>query len=322
MVLVALIGIVGIPACIGGYLLFAEAALGRLSVRGQTILRPWLWLGPAFAFLSAFLIYPTLNTVYLSLLSARSTEFVGLQNYIFAITNGGMRAALKNNLLWLVIFPAVTVGVGLVVAVLTDRVRYESLVRSILFMPMGISFVAASVTWKFVYAYRPPGDPQIGALNALVSGVVKHAHPTAWLVAPTVNNMALIAVGVWVWTGFCLVVLSAALKAIPGELPEAARVDGANEWQVFRTITFPALRPTVGVVVTTMVIFALKAFDIVYVMTNGNFDTEVIATRMYKEMFVFRDFGRASAIAVLLFAATLPVVVANIRRFREQEALR
>jgi alpha-glucoside transport system permease protein len=322
MLLAALIGIIGIPICVAGYIMLAEAALGRLPAREQAILRPWLWLGPALAFLSAFLVYPVLTTVYVSLLRARTAEFVGLQNYIFAITNGAMRAALKNNLLWLVIFPTATVGIGLVVAVLTDRARCEAFVRSVLFMPMGISFVAASVTWKFVYAYRPPGDPQIGVLNAFVSGVVRHAHPIAWLVVPTVNNVALITVGVWVWTGFCLVVLSAALKAIPGELPEAARVDGANEWQVFRTVTLPALRPTVGVVVTTMVIFALKAFDIVYVMTNGNFDTEVIATRMYKEMFVFRDFGRASAIAVLLFAATLPVIAANIRRFREQEAQR
>jgi alpha-glucoside transport system permease protein len=320
--LVALIGIVGIPAGIAGYIMAAEAFLGRLPEKRQDILRPWMWLAPALVFLSAFLIYPALDTLYLSVRSARSTEFVGFENYLFAITNDEMRAALGNNLLWLVIFPTATVGVGLVVAVLIDRARYESLVRSILFMPMGVSFVAASVTWKFVYAYRPPGEPQIGALNALVSGVVGHAHPVAWLVTPPVNNAALITVGVWVWTGFCLVVLSAALKTIPGELPEAARVDGATEWQVFRAITLPAVRPTIGVVVTAMVIFALKAFDIVYVMTNGNFDTEVIANRMYKEMFVFRDFGRASAIAVLLFAATLPVIVANIRRFRDQEALR
>ena len=322
MGLVALIGIVGIPACIGGYIVLGEAMLGRLPKKRQEHLRPWLWLAPALVFLSAFLIYPAFNTLYLSVLGARSTGFVGLQNYVFATTNGAMRVALKNTLLWLVIFPLVTVGVGLAVAVLTDRARYDAVVRAILFMPMGISFVAASVIWKFVYAYRPLGAPQVGALNALVLGTVRHAHPIAWLVAPAVNNVALITVGVWVWTGFCLVVLSAALKAIPIEVSESARVDGANEWQVFQAITLPALRPTVGVVVTTMVIFALKAFDIVYVMTNGHFDTEVVATRMYKELFVFRDSGRASAIAVVLFAATLPVIAANIRRFREQEAMR
>ncbi len=322
LMLMALIGIVGIPACIGGYIMLAEALLGRLSQQRQSILRPWLWLAPALVFVSAFLIYPALSTVYLSVLSARSTEFVGLQNYLVAITNGEMRVALRNNALWLVVFTTITVGVGLAVAVVTDRARHESIVRSILFMPMGISFVAASVTWKFVYAFRPPGEPQIGALNALLSGVVHHFHPVAWLVAPALNNFALIAVGVWVWTGFCLVVLSAALKAIPVELPEAARVDGATEWQVFLAITVPILRPTIVVIVTTMVVFALKAFGIVYVMTNGNFNTEVIANRMYKEMFVFRDFGRARPIAVILFGVTLPVIIVNIRRFREQEALR
>jgi alpha-glucoside transport system permease protein len=206
--------------------------------------------------------------------------------------------------------------------VLTDRVRYEQAAKTVLFVPMAISFVAASVIWKFVYEFRPAGAPQIGSLNAVLTSLLPGGSPVAWLVNQATNNVALIMVAVWVWVGFCLVILSAAIKGIPTELLEAARVDGATEWQVFRSIMIPLLGPTITVVATTMVIFALKAFDIVYVMTSGNFNTEVIANRMYKEMFTFQQFGRASAIAVILFLATVPVMIANIRRFREQETTR
>jgi alpha-glucoside transport system permease protein len=191
-----------------------------------------------------------------------------------------------------------------------------------MFMPMAISFVAASVIWKFVFEFRPAGVHQIGLLNAVLTALSPGFRPVAWLVDLHLNNFALILVAVWVWAGFCLVILSAALKGIDAELLEAARVDGAGEWQVFWKMTIPLLTTTIIVVATTMVIFALKAFDVVYIMTNGNFNTEVIASRMYKEMFNFRHTGRASAIAVILFAATVPVMVANIRRFRRQEAMR
>jgi alpha-glucoside transport system permease protein len=191
-----------------------------------------------------------------------------------------------------------------------------------MFLPMAISFVAAGVIWKFVYEFRPAGVPQIGLLNAVLTALIAEFRPVAWLVNLRLNNFALIMVAVWVWVGFCLVILSAALKGIEPELLEAARVDGATEWQVFWHIIIPMLTTTIVVVATTMVIIALKAFDVVYIMTNGNFNTEVIASRMYKEMFNFRHAGRASAIAVILFIATAPVMVANIRRFRRQEAMR
>lgn len=315
----ALIGSVGVPAVlIGGIYLF-EVLLRSLPEGRRSTFRPWLWLAPTFLLLGVFLVYPALRTLYLSVFDAGSARFIGLQNYLFAVTSSEVLGALRNNLLWLTVFTTVTVGIGLAMAVLTDRVRYEAIARSVMFMPMAISFVAASVIWKFVYAFRPRGEPQIGALNALLSGMVPNFHPVAWLVAPVLNNFALIAVGVWVWAGFCLVILSAALKTFPVDLLEAARVDGAGEWQVFRRITLPMLGPTIGVVVTTMMIFAFKAFDIVYVMTNGNFNTDVIANQMYKAMFTFQDFGRASAMAVILFAATIPVVAANIRRSLEQE---
>jgi len=214
-----------------------------------------------------------------------------------------------------------TVSLGLVLAVLLDRVRYESVAKSIVFLPMAISFVGAGVIWKFVYAFRPAGQPQIGILNAVVNTLLGF-QPIGWLIERAMNNFALIAVGVWIWTGFCMVILSAAYKGIPRELLEAARVDGANEWQLFWRITLPMMKSTIAVVATTMVINVLKIFDIVYVMTNGNFDTEVIANRMYKEMFAFREFGRASAIAVILLLAIIPVMAVNIRRFQEQEAIR
>jgi len=319
-ILLALIALVGVPAIQVGYAVFIEGLLSRIPRHRQPQVRPWLWLAPALVFLAVFLFYPAISTLVLSLFDADSRAFVGLRNYAFALTNPSMLVAFRNNLLWLVVFTAGAVGAGLLMAVLTDRVRYEQAAKTVLFVPMAISFVAASVIWKFVFEFRPAGAAQIGSLNAVLTALFPGFSPVAWLVNLAANNVALITVAVWVWAGFCLVILSAALKGIPAELLEAARVDGANEWQVFRAVTLPLLAPTITVVATTMVIFALKAFDIVYVMTSGNFNTEVIANRMYKEMFTFHNFGRASAIAVILFLATVPVMVANIRHFQEREA--
>jgi len=282
---------------------------------------PWLYIGPTLLILAFFLVYPTLGTLYLSFLDKHSKNFVGLRNYIWTLTSKDMLIAFRNNLLWLVLFTAFTVSLGLVLAVILDRVHYESVAKSIIFLPMAISFVSAGVIWKFMYAYRPANAPQIGLLNAIWTGLL-NAKPIGWLVNRTTNNFALIAAGVWIWTGFCMVILSAAYKGIPRELIEAARVDGANEWQVFWRIILPLMKPTIAVVTTTMVINVLKVFDIVYVMTNGNYDTEVIANRMYKEMFHFHNFGRASSIAVILLLAIIPVMLVNIRRFQEQEAMR
>ena len=282
---------------------------------------PWLYLLPALAMLAAFLIVPTINTVYLSFFGPRSQSFVGVQNYLQAFTSPLMLTAFRNNLLWLVVFTVFTVGVGLALAVLLDRVRYEVAIKSIVFLPMAISSVAAGIIWKFMYAFRPAYANQIGLLNAIV--VALGGKPIGWLIErPWVNNLALIAVGVWIWTGFCMVIFSAAYKGIPREMLEAARIDGANEWQVFLRITIPFLKSTIAVVTTTMIVFVLKVFDIVYVMTNGSFDTEVVANRMYKEMYSYQNYGLASAIAVILLLAIIPFVVVNIRRFKAQEALR
>ncbi|NMB19453.1 MAG: sugar ABC transporter permease [Firmicutes bacterium] len=271
-----------------------------------------VYVGPAVFFLLIFQVYPALQTIYLSFMDRRSAAFVGLANYKYVFTSQVMLTAFRNNLLWLVFFTAGTVGLGLLFAILVDKVKYESFAKSIIFMPMAISFVGAGVVWKFMYTYKPVGSQQIGLLNQIL--VIFGMEPKGWLLESPLNNFALIIVGLWIWTGYCMVILSAAYKGIPKELVEAAQVDGANELQVFRHITIPELRPALTMVITTMLVNVLKIFDIIYVMTNGNFGSEVIANRMFKEMFQFANTGRASAIAVVLFLMIIPIMFANIRQ--------
>ena len=282
---------------------------------------PWLYISPAAFLLFFFLVYPSIKTIYISFFDYNSEKFIGIKNYIYCFTNETMLISFRNNALWIALFVPLTVFLGLVIAVLLDKVKYESIVKSLIFMPMAISFVGAGVIWKFVYAYRPVSAAQTGILNAIRSFF--QLEPFPWLIIrPWLNNFCLIMVGVWIWTGFCMVILSASYKGIPRELLEAARVDGATEFKIFWKIILPLMKPTLAVVATTMTINVLKVFDIVYVMTNGNFDTEVIANRMYKEMFIFRNYGRASSIAVLLLLFIIPMILVNIRRFREQETIR
>ncbi len=282
---------------------------------------PWLYISPAAFLLFFFLVYPSINTIYISFFNYNSEIFIGIKNYLYSFTNEIMLNSFRNNALWVILFVPLTVSLGLIIAVLADRVKYESIVKSLIFMPMAISFVGAGVIWKFVYAYRPASAAQTGILNAIRSFF--QLEPLPWLIIrPWLNNFCLIMVGVWIWTGFCMVILSASYKGIPRELLEAARVDGATEFRIFWKIILPLMKPTLAVVATTMTINVLKVFDIVYVMTNGNFNTEVVANRMYKEMFIFRNYGRASAIAVILLMLIIPMIVINIQRFREQEAIR
>ncbi len=316
----AVIVVIGIPAVLFGYIFLSEQIIRLVPGRWQGRVRPWVWLFPAIAFLTVFLVYPTIYTLYLSLLDKTSQTFVGLENYVYFFTTNDTLIALRNNAIWLVLLTGLTVIAGLVIAILVDRVRYESVAKSVIFVPLAISFVGAGVIWKFMYDYRPPGTPQTGTINGLLAGF--GIDPIPWMPSAPINTIALIVVAAWIWTGFCMVILSGALKSISTELLEAARVDGANEWQVFRGITLPLLMPTIAVVATTMIITSLKAFDIVYVMTNGAFDTEVIANRMYKELFAFGQPGRASATAILLLLLILPIMAINIRRFRQQEAIR
>lgn len=282
-------------------------------------LTPWLYVAPSLLILVFFLIYPSVHTFYLSFFGKRSVEFVGLRNYLYAFTNDSMIMAFRNNAIWVVSFAISTVSIGLILAVLLDRVRYEQIAKSVIFLPMAISMVGASVIWKFIYAYRPPEVSQIGLLNAVLEFL--GVQPVGWLIVRPWNNFFIIIVGVWMWTGFCMVVFSAAYKNIPRELMESARIDGASECQIFWSITLPLMRPTIAVVTTTVIVFVLKIFDLVYVMTNGNLDTEVIANRMYK-MFQYPDFGKASTLAVILLILITPMMVVNIRRFRRQGDIR
>jgi len=301
---------------------------------------PWLWLAPALALLGVFLVYPVVDTLRRSFLDERSKSFVGFDNYRFIIENpqplvSDTHSALLNNVMWLTLFTAATVALGLTLAVLTGRVRYEAVAKSAIFIPMAISFVAASVIWRFMYEF----NTDIGTVNATVTSL--GGEPTAWLQdtgAPQtwltergpdtlprpiqINNLALILVGVWMWTGFAMVILSAGLKGISTEVLEAARVDGANEWQIFRRIILPILSPTIMVVATTLVIQGLKKFDLVWVMTGGRFKTDVVATLFYKEAFRIGDFGVGAALAVVLLLWVLPIMVISIRRFQFQEETR
>ena len=310
----------GVPAVVIGYILVVERLLQFAPTRIQGHIRPWIWLLPALVFLFVFLVYPTINTLVLSVHDKTGKNFIGLANYAYVFSTGDTLTSLRNNAIWLVLLTFLAVAGGLLTAVLFDRVRYESLAKSLIFLPLAISFVGAGVIWRFMFDYRPAGSAQTGTLNGLLDSI--GIAPVTWLIDAPLNTIALIVVGAWIWTGFCMVILSAALKSISVELLEAARIDGATEAQLFRNITFPLLLPTIAVVSTTMIIIALKAFDLVYVMTNGSFDTEVIANRLYKELFNFSQPGRASAIAVILLMLTVPVMVLNIRSFRTQEAIR
>jgi alpha-glucoside transport system permease protein len=316
--------VIGVPAVLILYIWLTERIIGPIGDRWQRRVRPWLWIVPALGFLGFFLVYPTIRTIIRSLYSRneRNQHFVGLDNYRWFFTNNDALGTLLNNVLWLVFFTGFTVGMGLVIAILVDKVRYESMAKSIIFLPLAISMVAAGVIWKFMYDYKPPGTSQTGTLNALIGTV--GLGPIGWLQTPQwrLSTFALIAIMVWMWTGFAMVIISAALKGIDPELLEAARVDGASEWQVFRKMTLPLLGPTLAVVSTTMIITSLKTFDIVYTLTNGNYDTDVIANLMIKEMFTFGDFGRASAVAVVLLLAIIPIMGFNIRKFRAQESIR
>lgn len=289
----------------------------RLPMAWTARLRPYVFVGPALAILAWYLAVPALRTLYLSFYNADTTEFIGLDNYVFAFTNPEMLISFRNNLMWLVVGTGFCVVLGLVIAVMADRTRFEVGYKALIFLPMAISFVGASVIWRFVYAFQPASQDQIGLFNAIWT--IVGGEPQAWLTIRPWNNLFLIAILIWLQTGFAMVLLSAAVKGVPKELMEAARIDGASEFQVFLRVIVPYIRGTIITVSTTILIITLKIFDIVFVMTNGNFGTEVIASRMYKEMFRFRDFGRGSAIAVILLVAVLPVMWYNLSRFREEE---
>lgn len=325
-----LVVILGVPAILAAYIVGGEYLVRRLPDKNRPQVRPWIWVGPALILVAAFLLFPAIGTVVQSFQNNEGVS-VGLANYQsqFAdFPSGGAWIAIRNNVIfWLIFYTIFALAFGLVLAVLFDRVRYESFVKSLIFMPMAISSVALGLIWDFMYTYQPPGAPQTGTLNAVVTFF--HHDPVVWLQDQwpsdsfnLLNNLALIGAATWGITGFAMVILSAALKGIPAELLEAARVDGAGELTVFRRVIFPLMMPTIVVVGTTLVIFALKAFDVVYVMTGGNYNTDVLAFRMYEQLYTAGNNGRASAVAVILLIAVIPVLIFNLRQFRAVEARR
>jgi alpha-glucoside transport system permease protein len=315
--------IVGVPAVLAAYIVGGEYLVRLLPDKARPAVRPWIWVGPALVIVAAFLVAPAIGTVIQSF-ENHAGNWVGLTNYqrqLADFPTGGAWIAIRNNVLWLVLYTLFVLFFGLLLAVLFDRVRYEQIVKSLIFLPMAISSVALGVIWKFMFWYQPGDAPQTGTLNYIVVNWL-HQSPKTWLTDPNINNFSLIAAAIWGITGFSMVILSAALKGIPGELLEAARVDGAGEITIFRRVIFPLMMPTVVVVGTTLVIFALKAFDIVYVMTAGNFGTDVLANRMYKLLFQSDNPGGSSAVAIILLVAVIPVLIFNLRQFRAVEARR
>ncbi len=297
-------------------------------------LQPFVFVGPAMAILIWYLALPSLRTFYLSLFgrdgppqgvgffqSFASDAFVGLQNYVAIFTERLLQEAFRNNLMWIVFGSTFSVILGLLVATLADRSKFERVAKSLVFLPMAISFVGASIIWNFMYEIRPVGQPQIGLLNALL--VSLGGTPFAWDKAVEIapwNNLFLILIVIWLQSGYAMVLFSAALKGIPEEILEAARVDGATEIQTFFRIMIPYIMGTIITVWTTIVIFTLKIFDVVWVMTGGQFGTHVIATQFYRQSFTARNSGYGSAIAIILLLTVIPVMIYNLRQFREQEA--
>lgn len=310
-----LVAVAAILAGTVAYLRVGDRLLAAVPRQRGRHLVPWLFLAPSIAIVSLTLVFPAITTMVLSLFDADGTSFVGLDNYADTMSDSVTQIALRNTVLWVVLLPSLAVLVGLTIAVLADRVLYGALVKAALFLPIAISAVAAGVIWTFMYDYQPPGAEQTGTMNAALT-LIPGVNPVAWIVDETTSNYALIGATLWTQAGFAMVIFGAALRSIPKDLHEAARLDGASEWKVFRSVTLPLLAPTVIVVATTMTVIALKAFDIVYVMTNGRYGTDVLSTVMYRELFTAKDDGVAGAVATILMIAIVPLMIFNLRQFR------
>ncbi|MEU7801733.1 sugar ABC transporter permease [Micromonospora arborensis] len=290
------------------------APLPRRRRQGEGLFALFFLL-PTLLLLTVGLVVPAIRTTLLSFMDAGSNNWVGLRNYGWMFSDNSIVRVLINTLIWVVLVPLIATGFGLIYAVLVDKARFEAVAKSLIFLPMAISFVGASIIWKFVYAYRGDGD-QIGLLNQIV--VSLGGEPKQWLLESPLNTLLLIVIMVWIQAGFAMVVLSAAIKAIPGDIVEAARLDGVSPWQMFWQITMPSIRPALIVVVVTLTIATLKVFDIVRTATNGNYDTSVIASEMYNQAFRYGQNGQGSALAVFLFILVIPVVIYQIRNLRQQ----
>lgn len=317
----ALIAVVALIVGIGGIwglFLSLDNLVSQMPIRTRDFLRPYVFIAPAFIVLLIYIIYPTLRTIYVSFFdytrgSGTPVNF-GFQNYIAVLSDPKLLMAFRNNLLWLILVPFFAVSFGLVIAVLVDRIKWESFAKSLIFMPMAISFVGAAVIWRFVY-YRSLWGNQIGLLNAIVTAL--GGDPVGWLRIEPWNNVFLIIIMIWLQTGFAMVILSSAVKGVPASLLEAARIDGAGEVRIFFQVIIPFVASTILTVTTTIVILVLKVFDVVFVMTSGQFNTDVLANMMYNQMFKAGQYGRGAALAVILLIAVTPVMIRNIRNLNK-----
>ncbi|MDT7548051.1 MAG: alpha-glucoside transport system permease protein [Actinomycetota bacterium] len=299
-----------------GVILFAAS---RFSGRKGDRMVAFAFLMPTVLLISVGLVYPGLKTIYQSFFNAAGNSFIGIDNYKTIFTDSDQITVLRNTVLWVVIAPFVATAVGLLYAILVDKARVEALAKALIFLPMAISFVGASIIWKFVYDFRPdqPGIKQTGLLNEII--VKLGGSPHQFLIDSPLNTIFLIIVMIWIQAGFAMTVLSAAIKAIPEDIVEAARLDGVRAWGMFRYVTVPTIRPALIVVLTTIGIGTLKVFDIVRTMTGGNFDTSVVANEFYSQSFRSANQGLGAALAVLLFILVVPIVAYNVRQLRSSE---
>ena len=290
-----------------------------ISHRYENSIRSIIFIAPAFLVLFTFILFPVFETIRLSFYDKFGREFIGFDNYLWAIKDNEFRRSILNNLGWLLIVPTLSTFFGLVIANLTDRIWWGTIAKSIIFMPMAISFVGAGVIWKFIYDYRGVDDQQIRLLNAIV--VSFRLEPQAWLTIPIWNNLFLMAIMIWIQTGLALVIFSAALRGIPKETLEAARIDGASEFRIFWSIIIPFLEQTILVIWTIITILVLKVFDIIYAMTNGQWQTEVLANLMYDWMFRGGgDSGRGSVLAFCIMIGVIPILAWNLYRHRNEQS--
>jgi len=314
-ILTLVVGVLVIPVALLVWLYLGERIVRLLPLKSQEGTRAGIWLVIPVLLGGGILLYPLVQTIVMSFQDSSGAGFVGLDNFAWVLSPDVL-PVLVNNVLWLVVLPLVTLVGGLLLAVMADRVKYEWLIRTVAILPMAISFVAASVIWRLMYAYQPSGANQLGTINAVLNSL--GVDTVAFLSDPAIATLSLIAVGVWMSVGLSMLMLSAAIKNVDESTLEAARLDGASEIRSFLHITVPQIAPTLAVVYTTQVIFALKVFDIVYTMTNGAFNTDVIANRMYSELYRAGEYGHASAIAVVLLIAAVPVIIFNLRQFRTE----
>lgn len=313
------LALIAIAVVIAVLLLLASLA-DRLKGRGRNVASVLVFAIPAFFLLAMGLIWPAIQTSYNSFFDRNSVNFVGLQNYTWLFTNADSQRAFLNTAVWVLLVPLVSIGVGLLYALLIDGKKFEKGMKSLLFMPMAISFVGAGIIWRFMYDFRGAGQTQRGLLNAII--VAFGGEPVRFLQDSPWNTFFLIVVLIWIQAGFAMVLISAAIKGIPIELIEAARLDGTNAWQMFSKITVPTIRPTLVVVYTTITIATLKVFDITQTMTGAKFQTQVLANQMYDQSFTFGNAGLGSSTAVIIFILVIPIVVFNIRQMLKNKEVR